>query len=189
VTWLSFDDSYTRQKVWEGISYEARWLYHAVVEFCATTRRYDGRLRWADVLRCSDVPEPEDRAKELIQAQLLADLGADVVVPDIESFLPPAGMRAENLLPRKRANQAAWRKAKCEQGEHSRDCPASTCPAKIRRRLEREQAAAGERVTGNETGNVAGNAGTGRDGSGSANHLAVVNGEIPASARAAGAAS
>jgi hypothetical protein len=158
VTWLSFDDGYTRERIWDDMPYDTRWLYHAVVETCCAERRYDGRLRWPAVLRCSDVPDPERSAKELILAGLLVDLGAEVEVPHIDSFLPPEGQRPENLLARKRVNQAEYRRRKCERGEHTKDCPAGTCPVKLARAL----AEAKERVTTRVAGN--GRVGSGRVG-------------------------
>jgi len=164
MSWLSFSDDYTSQRVWDGMPYEARWMFHGLVEYLARTRRWDGRAAWASALRCSDVPDPEECLKALIDAGLVVIDGHQVVVPEIEGFLPPGHLRPENLLPRKRANQSAWRKAKCERGEHSRDCPRATCPVKIQRQLAREL----ERVTGNAAGNGSGNAGSGRVGSGKA---------------------
>jgi hypothetical protein len=153
VTWLSFDDGYTRERVWDDVPHDTRWHFHAIVELCCASRRYDGRLRWTDALRCSDVPDPVRSVKELVTAGLLLDLGAMVEVENIDDFLPPEGQRAGNLLARKRRNQAAYRRRKCERGEHSKDCP-KDCPVKVQR--------AAECVTAR----VAGNAGTGRDGPG-----------------------
>jgi hypothetical protein len=154
VTWLSFDDGYTRQPVWENISYDTRWHFHALIEFCGATRRYSGRVRLADALRCSDVPDPQRCLTELFQSGLVVNLGAEVEVADVDNYLPPEAQRDESLLPRKRANQAAYRRRRCESGRHDKNCPPSSCPVKLARAQERDQ-----RVTGN--------AGTGRVGSGS----------------------
>jgi hypothetical protein len=67
--------------------------------------------------------------KELLTAGLLNDLGTVVEVENIDDFLPPGGQRAENLLAGKRKNQAAYRRRKCEDGQHSKDCP-KDCPVK-----------------------------------------------------------
>jgi hypothetical protein len=174
MSWLSFDDGYTRESVWDDVPYDSRWLYHAVVETCCAERRYDGRLRWTAVLRCSDVPDPARSAKELIGAGLLADLGGVLEVGHIDNFLPPEGQRDENLLNRKRTNQRVYRRRKCDRGEHTKDCPAATCPVKLARAVEkvkRDQAnaRAQEALDAAEEERVAkrvtGNAGTGRDGS------------------------
>ena len=118
--WLSFDDGYTEESVWDGVPYDTRWQYHAFVEKCCATRRYNGRLSWAMAHRCSDVPEPERCLKELLEMGLLADLGAEVEAVFIDDFLPPAGQRTEVLGPRKRGNQREHRRRKCERGEHDR---------------------------------------------------------------------
>lgn len=152
MAWLSFDDGYTDQPVWDGLPYDTRWHYHAFIQKCCATRRYDGLLRLTAALRCSDVPDPERCLKELIEAGLLADHGAEVEAVHIEDFLPPPHLRPEQEAPRKRRNQAEYRRRKCERGEHDRHCPADTCPARQ------------ERVTGNPRGNPAGDPGSGRVG-------------------------
>jgi hypothetical protein len=158
MSWLSFSDDYTHQRVWESMPYEARWMYHCIVEHLTSTRRYDGRTTWVNAMRCSDVPDPEDSLRYLMKVSLVTgNECGDIAVPDIEGFLPPHHRRTENLLPRKRANQAAWRKARCEKGQHSKDCPATTCPVKL---------AAKEPVTGNESALVAATPGSGRVGTG-----------------------
>jgi hypothetical protein len=159
VSWLSFTDDYTSQRVWDGMPYEARWMFHGLVEYLARTRRWDGRTAWASALRCADVPDPEGCIKALIDAGLVKIHGHQVVVPEIEGFLPPEHLRPENLLPRKAKNQTKWRLAQCEKGNHTRDCPRATCPVKIAARVTGNGA-------GNESGNEPGNAGSGRDGTG-----------------------
>jgi len=151
MTWLSFDDGYTREAVWDDVPWDTRWHFHAMVEACCASRRYDGRLRRADARRCSDVPDPDRSVRELIACRLVIDHGDVVEIESIDNFLPPAGERAENLLARKRKNQAAYRRRKCERGDHDRHCPAATCPERAAR--------VSERVTGNP--------GTGRVGPGS----------------------
>jgi len=141
VSWLSFDDDYTNQAVWDAMPYDTRWHYHALAQACSRARRYDGRLPRTVALRCSDVPDPERSLRELAGAGLLADLGTDVEVIFIDDFLPPAHMRPEQLAPRKRKNQADYRRRKCQRGEHDRHCPAG-CPV---------------RVTGDPDGNPGGN--------------------------------
>jgi hypothetical protein len=146
MAWLSFDDRYTQQRVWDDLPYDTRWHFHAIVEKCCAERRYDGRLRWSAALRCSDVPDPGRAVKELVDAGLLRDLGDQIEVGQIEVFLPPEGQRPENLLPRKRKNQQDYRRRKCQRGEHDQHCP-KDCPARV-------------------TARVTGNPGSGRVGSG-----------------------
>lgn len=149
MSWLSYDDRLTEQPVWDSLPYDTRWHYLAMVERCGRSKRYDGILRWSLAQRVSDAPEPERCIKELIDAGLLRDNGAEVEILDILSFLPPEGERPENLLPRKAANQREYRKRKCERGEHDRHCP-KNCPMRV-------------------TEWVAGNPGSGRVGSGGGN--------------------
>jgi hypothetical protein len=163
VTWLSFDDGYTQQRVWEDIPFDTRWHFHALVEKCGATRRYDGRLRWTDALRVSDVPDPQRSMKELIAAGLVIDHGTEVEIEPIDDFLPPEGERADRLLPRKRRNQAAYRKRNCAAGRHSKDCPPDSCPVKLQKALDAANAGVADGVTARVTGN----AGTGRGGAGS----------------------
>ena len=157
MSWLSFTDDYTSQRVWDGMPYETRWMFHCLVEYLARTRRWDGRMAWTSALRCADVPDPEGCIRALIDAGLVEDDGHQVVVPEIEGFLPPEYLRPENLLPRKAKNQKKWRLVQCEQGNHTRDCPTATCPIKIAARVTGNAA-------GDESGNGPGNAGSGRVG-------------------------
>jgi hypothetical protein len=168
VTWASFDDQFTKMPVWDRVPYEARWHYVALVTFCCASHRWDGRLTWRQAGRVSDVPEPTDAVMALIAAGLLLDCGAEIQLLYIDQHIPPEGQRPDILLPRKRRNQAEYRRRQCEVGHHSKDCPASTCPAK--------QGRVTDRLTGNATGNAgppalrdrfdAGNAGRGGGGRG-----------------------
>ncbi len=116
MTWLSFDDGYTRQPVWENLPYDTRWHFRALAEFCGATHRYSGRVRLADALRCSDVSDPQRCLTELFASGLLINMGPEVEVADIDNYLPPEGQRDQSLLPRKRANQASYRRRRCENG-------------------------------------------------------------------------
>jgi hypothetical protein len=131
VTYSSFPDEYTRLSCWDGVGYESRWHYHALVEECSRSQRYDGVLPRNLALRVSDVPDPNHCIDELGATPLLDAFDNAVRIVHMETYLPPEGQRDENLLPRKRQNQQAYRRRKCENGEHSRDCPAETCPVKL----------------------------------------------------------
>jgi hypothetical protein len=162
VTWLSFDDDYTDEAVWDGMPYDTRWHYHAFVQKCCSQRRYSGRLPHTVAERCSDVPDPGRCLRELIKAGLLWDHGDEIEAVFIDDFLPPPGQREEQLRPRKRRNQREYRQRKCDRGEHDRHCPRD-CPV---------------RVTGYPAGHPAGDPGTGRDGTYNASHITTYNGEI-----------
>jgi hypothetical protein len=155
VSWASYGDQFTRQGLWDEISYEARWHYLALVEECVRGHRWDGRLPLSVARRASDVPDPEKCETELERAGLLTMSAAITELPYIGHHIPPPGARPDRLLPRKRANQAEYRRRNCERGDHDRHCPSDTCPVKLARR--------GERVTGEMTARVSGNPETRRD--------------------------
>jgi len=147
VSWLRYSDDFTTDRSWDGVSYEARWQYFAMVEECSQARRWDGALPVTRAVRCSDTPDPDKCIEELEHAGRVLRRGDVVLILDIEDRIPPEGQRDENLLPRKRSNVNAYRKRRCEAGDHSKDCPRATCPLK-----------------NGVTTHVTGNAGTGRDG-------------------------
>ncbi len=168
MSWLSFDDGYTDRLVWDGVPYEARWLHHCILQRCSATRRYDGRLPRTVALRCSDVPDPEQSLKDLVEAGLLVDQGAVVEAVLMAEVLPAEHLRPEHLAPRSAKKQAEYRRRKCERGEHSKDCPPGTCP--VKRARDDEERSPGEIPVGRPPGDgvtdsVTGNAGSGRVGS------------------------
>jgi len=161
--WTRYDDRFTSARLWDPVSFEARWHYLALVEVCGSTGRYDGVLPVNLAARASDVPDPGRCHDELAAAGVLKVDTDTVTVVTIDEHIPPPGEREENLLPRKRRNTAAYRKRRCEAGEHSRHCPADTCPVKLSRRdMQRD-------VTPDDAGLPRGLPATpGRDGTGRA---------------------
>lgn len=150
MTWVSFDDSYTEQAVWDGLTHDVRWHYHALVELACRLGLWDGRIPASRAARASDVPNPPAAVAALVAVGLLAvEPDGTVVIAEIDHHVPPEGQRPDKLLPRKRRNQREYRRRQCEAGNHSKDCPTGTCPAR-----------------GRVTERVTGNAGTGRDGTG-----------------------
>lgn len=176
MSWLRYSDDFTTDRAWDGVSYEARWHYKALVEECSQSRRWDGKVPMTRALRVSDVPDPARCIEELAEAGWLRVTGnedgnadgyavgnaAGIAIPSISYHVPPEGMRDDHLLPRKRHNVAAFRARKCSGGEHSKDCPAKTCPVK----LAKKETALAEPDGAVVTGRVTGNAGTGLDGTG-----------------------
>lgn len=65
MAWLKYDDRFTQRSVWDGVSYEARWHYKAMVEECSRGERWDGELPLTRALRSSDVPDPHACLAEL----------------------------------------------------------------------------------------------------------------------------
>jgi hypothetical protein len=131
MSWTSFGDQYTRQQLWDGISYEARWHYHALAEECVRGHRWDGRLSLALALRSSDVPDPVKCHAELEAVGMLIVVADTIQLIYIEHHIPPPGDRPDWLLPRKRGNQRDYRWRKChERGQHDRHCPRD-CPQRM----------------------------------------------------------
>ena len=132
MSWLSFDDGYTDRLVWDGVPYEARWLHHCILQRCSATRRYDGRLPRTVALRCSDVPDPEQSLKDLVEAGLLVDQGAVVEAVLMAEVLPAEHLRPEHLAPRSAKKQAEYRRRevrarRAQQGLPARDVPGQAC--------------------------------------------------------------
>ena len=130
MSWTRFDDRYTSARLWTEVSYEARWHYHALVELCCATDRYDGLLPLRMAERASDVSDPR-RCHDELERVGLVEVTDLVRITTIGGHVPPEGQRPENLLPRKRKNTADWRRRRCEAGQHSKDCPKKTCPVKL----------------------------------------------------------
>lgn len=150
MSWASYGDQFTRQAQWDHVSYEARWHYLALVEECVRAHRWDGRLPLNVARRASDVPDPDKAHTELERVGFAYVVADTVELPYIGHHIPPPGQRPDTLLPRKRENQAEYRRRRCERGEHSKDCPATTCPEKQSRRVT-------DRVAGNADAFVASN--------------------------------
>jgi hypothetical protein len=183
VSWLRYSDDWTRDRAWDGVSYEARWHFMALMEMCSQSRRWDGCIPLTHARRASDVPDPDQCLVELqaggficvtesVTGNADATLGhapdcvtdhaPGVAVPTVEDHIPTEANRDENRLPRKRANTAAWRTRKCAGGDHSKDCPPDTCELKLAKKAVR----AAKAGNGSVSESVTTHAGTGRDGTG-----------------------
>ncbi|WP_141575938.1 hypothetical protein [Actinomadura sp. WMMA1423] len=166
MAWLRDSDDYTQRVEWDGVSYEARWHYKAMIEYCSRSRRWDGRLPLEQALRVSDVPDPDRCIAELeaigyaivtrnvtshvtSQSPSRVTLGT-VTLPRIDEHIPPRGMR-DNASNSKLRMQ---RKRAHDRGEHHlclpKNCPQATPP---------DDPAADTR----NTRSVTRNPGTGRD--------------------------
>lgn len=71
MAWLRYSDTFTQQREWDSVSYEARWHYKALVERCSVGRRWSGCLTIEQARRASDVPDPDACIAELEKAGLL----------------------------------------------------------------------------------------------------------------------
>jgi hypothetical protein len=139
---LRYSDDFTTDHAWDGVSYEARWHYHAMVEECSQARRWDGRLPLVRARRCSDVPDPDKCVGELTANGWVRMELESVVVLNVDDHLPPPHVRNNAELSKLRMRRMRAHRA----GDH-RLCDAGKC----------------EHVTQDVTRNT----GTGRDGTGS----------------------
>lgn len=117
MTWSRFDDGFTDQPIFEGLSYEARWHYIALVSFCSRTSRYDGFIRGSDARRCSDVPDPAAALAELGLVGLAAPQDGGYVLPLIDHHVPPPHLRDEKRKQDQRERKRRERLHK--KGEHT----------------------------------------------------------------------
>jgi hypothetical protein len=138
MTWASYGDEFSRWPAWDNVSHEARWHYIALVEECCRGCRWDGRLPLSLARRASDVSDP-DKCHAELEGEGVLTMATDIVeLPLIDHHIPPPAQRPEAMLPRKRQNQAEYRRRRCEEkGIHDKDCPPQTCPVKIARRAQR----------------------------------------------------
>ena len=127
MTWASYSDDFTGRPAWDEVPYSARWHYLALVERCCRDHRWDGALPRQTALRVSDCLDPERDMLALETHGWVTDDGANVRVVFIDDHIPPPGQRPDKYLPRKRANQRAYRERRCGEGIHDRSCPTS-CP-------------------------------------------------------------
>jgi hypothetical protein len=115
VSWTRFDDLFTDQSCWDGVSYEARWHYLALVQTCSRQGRWDGWLPLANARRASDVPNPDGCLSELERVGLVAVVGDNVIVRRIDEHVPPAYIRENAAKTRERMR----RKRAHDRGDHS----------------------------------------------------------------------
>lgn len=102
MTWGRFDDGFTDRPVWEGMPYEVRWHYVAMIMWCCRTGRYDGTIRGADARRCSDLDDPAAALAALVTAGLLAEADGGYRLVLIDEHALPAHLRDENRKPAQR---------------------------------------------------------------------------------------
>lgn len=124
VSWTRLDDGWTDQRVFEGVPFDARWHYLAMVQFCSRNGRYDGTMRAVDALRCSDVDDPMTALGVLAAAGLVDVDDTTVRVVHIELHIPPPHLRDED---RKRRQRDDTRRHRAHRsGDHSM-CGAGKC--------------------------------------------------------------
>ena len=146
MTWGRWADTSTQDAVFEHVSFAARWHYHALIEFCCRTDRYDGVIRAVDAQRCSDVDDPMTALAELAAAGLVDvdETARTVRVVRIEQHIQPEHLRDPARKKRQREKSRRWREHR--KGNHFY-CLPENCPGAV-------------------TGHVTGHVGSGRDGYG-----------------------
>jgi len=114
--WTRLDDGWTEQSVLADLSFEARWHYLCMIQFCSRTKHFDGFIRAVDAMRCSDVTDPEKSLRELIDVGLIvADQRGYMVHRMEEDHAPPVWVRN-----RTESNKLAKRRQRShEAGDHS----------------------------------------------------------------------
>jgi len=95
MTWLRYGSEHTRDRRWEGVSYEARWHYHAILAECADSERFDCQIPMMLALRASDVPDPEAAIDSLVTAgiALITDIGDLRIAEGERLHMPPPSKR------------------------------------------------------------------------------------------------
>jgi hypothetical protein len=119
MSWTKLDDRWTDRPELAPLSYETRWHYLAMIQFCSRTDRIDGVLTIKDAKRCSDVEDPGRAIRDLLDAGLLEPDAGRLRIVEIHEHVPPPSVRqkAENDKIRKRRERAH------KAGDHSMCLP------------------------------------------------------------------
>ena len=151
MTWTRLDDAWTDLPELAALRFDVRWHYLAMIQFCSRTKRYDGVLKLADARRCSDVDDPAAAITELTTAGLLVQLSpSSIKVGHIDDHIPPPSVREHSAKTKIRMSR--YRRHK--NGDHSECIPGNCDQVKV------------DTTTGEVTGDVTRNPGTGQDGTG-----------------------
>jgi hypothetical protein len=145
LSWTRLDDGWTDRHEFDGLPFDARWHYLALIQWCCRTARWDGTVRARDARRCSDVDEPADVLAALITAGLLVGEGTDYRIVHIDDHIPPPHLRDEKRKSDQRERQQRARAHRI--GRHDWCLDTASCRASV-------------------TGDVTRDPGTGRDGPG-----------------------
>lgn len=151
MTWTRLDDTWTDLPELAVLRFDIRWHYLAMIQFCSRTKRYDGVLKLADARRCSDVDDPAAAITELTSAGLLVQLSpSSIKVGRIDDHIPPPSVREHSAKTKIRMS----RHRRHKNGDHSDCIPGNCDQVKV------------DTTTGEVTGDVTRNPGTGQDGTG-----------------------
>ena len=143
MSWTRLDDGWSDRPELEQLSYETRWHYLTMIQFCSRTDRITGLLTLKDIRRCSDVDDPDRAVQDLLDVGLLERIDGWLRLVAIHEHIPPPGVR----LNAQKSKVRMQRKRAHDAGDHSL-CLPEHCPHAL------------------VTGDVTRNPGTGQDGTG-----------------------
>lgn len=176
MTWLRLGDEYHNDPVWDGVPFEARWHYGALIGKCCRESRWDGVMPLTHARRASDVPDP-DGCHDILEAIGLLELTdgemREVRVIRIDQYVPPPYVRENSEKSKVRMR----RKRAHDRNDHSLCLPENCDHVEVN---PNSGEVVTRDVTRNTTGNptlgevvtpqVTRNTGTGRDGTGTGNY-------------------
>lgn len=120
MTWTRLDDTFTDSSDLAGLAHDVRWHYLAMIQFCSRTKRYDGVLKIADALRCSDVSDPAGAVDCLTTVGLVSNGEPGTVkLVLIDDHIPPPSVRENSEQSKVRMR----RMRKHKNGDHSTCLP------------------------------------------------------------------
>ena len=143
MSWTRYDDLFTERPEFDGLSFEARWHYIALVQACSRSRRWDGQLPIVKARRASDVPDPDQCHEDLSAAGLVKIDGETIGLPLIDEHLPSASVRSNAAATRIRMRRMRQHRA----GNHS-DCRAASCANAVTADVTRNTGTGRDRKTG-----------------------------------------
>ena len=157
MTWTRLDDLWVDGTELAELSYEDRWHYLCLIQFCSRTQRYDGILRVADARRSSDLDDPDAALDRLVAIGLVhRQPDGRVKVGRIDEHIPPPSVRNAADASRVRKQRSRAHK----NGDHSMCLPEHCEHTRVDKQT-------GE-VTSPVTPRVTRDTGTGQDGTGQA---------------------
>lgn len=115
MSWTRLDDTWTDNTVLADLSFEDRWHYLAMIQFCSRTQKFDGLVRVVDARRCSDHPDPDKAHTNLVNVGLLVNLGKTFKLTQIDEHIPPPSVRENSEKSKVRMKRMRQHKV----GDHS----------------------------------------------------------------------
>ena len=143
VSWTRYDDLFTERPEFDGLSFEARWHYVALIQACSRARRWNGQLPVVRARRASDVPDPDQCHEDLSAAGLVKIDDETIGLPYAVEHLPPKSIRNNAAASKVRMR----RKRQHDAGNHS-DCLPRNCPHAVTAHVTRNTGTGRDRKTG-----------------------------------------